>query len=142
MPLITYSSLRGSLDGLTKTHTHSLASVQALLVEFGNEVKDHEFCLLFIVSLFSCFDRQVRLRNEITKKEVLRQLLISMDGLTKTHTHSLASEPGSLVVRWLVKIIVHELIMMYLLISGGVPFSNLRAHTEKQNGCHVGVKYS
>ena len=34
-----------------------------------------------------------------------------MGGLTKLHTHSLASEPGSLVVRWLVKIIVHELIV-------------------------------
>ena len=42
-------------------------------MEFGNEVKDHEFGLpiisyFLVISLFSCFDREIRLRNEITKK--------------------------------------------------------------------------
>ena len=55
------------MGGLTKTHTHSLASVPgSLLVEFGNEVKDHEFCLPIIISLFFCFDR-----SGVKKREVI-----------------------------------------------------------------------
>ena len=45
------------MGGLTKTHIHSLVSVmsQALLVEFGNEVKDYEFGLPIIISYFLVF---------------------------------------------------------------------------------------
>ena len=62
--------------------------------------------LLFTCYLFSCFvHRVIRLRTELTKKKergnMSSGVAINLMGrLTKTHTHSLVSVPGSLGGIW------------------------------------------